>query len=1672
MIETTQISPSVPSWLEMPPTSTVKPPTTTRIQLLPFGDLTWENFERLCLRLTKLENDVEHCQLYGLKGQDQEGIDIFARKTSSDLYSVYQCKRENNFTASKIKAAVKKFLSGDWSSKSERFVLCTKESLVEKKRADEVEVQTQLLKKQNIKFNIWDSEELSLKLKVLPELVDDFFGREWVRSFCGEDAVLRLGKRLDANQIIELRHRLQKFYNRVFLSHDPGLPTIDQINQEKSLPLEKRFVLPDIDNRQLSFEQEKSNDSESRSNDFDIPEEQYDKPYAKRRRHKKFKRRRTLSYDQRHKIENWLISNSRSVILGVPGSGKSTLLRFLILDLLQEEPQLQSIASKWGTYLPIWVPFAYWTKQIANIRTGDISLKETIQTWLKGWDEEDLWILVEQALNDKRLLLFVDGLDEYTDDNAGRIALFRLQNFVEQRNLPAIITSRPHGFEKLSLSMLGWEIGKLSSFSLIQQEKLARIWFSHWLSVIDSNATSSEEIERVIDKKVDDFKNDLHKSGDLQELAKTPLLLSLLIAYKLHNFQLPQNRFKAYDSLVQHLITVHPQQRKVAASLLTTASDITDDDLKVVLARLAFKIHNSYTEGIINQKEAFKIVYDFLRDDEAGGFGLESAQARKISHEVLEISENTLGILVQKSQNDIGFFHRALQEYLTAYYISTMDFTDQLRIVEERCIDPQWHEVILGLFSLTNRAEDIKSIIEKVKNRNVNFAEKFSIDLLLSEVVFGDFKINVSLARQLAEEYFTKIEVGTFLEYRENLLNNAIDGLRSTKVKELVKEKIFDWFPDTTKWSREGVFFEMANWRFSSDVVECLWKNLYDEYPSNQRAAAKALAKIANNDEKIGQRVADLAWSEVDPNLRAVAIECLLYGWSQHKDLEKILQHARKSLHPSLRLIAIFGRVSRGKKTSSDLKELFYLSSHKAGLDYYWDDKVSETIVKGWLKSLEVKRRCLDATGIDRYKRQENKDNPIIEEHIAEAILLSGFPQDDEVAEHFAQEITKPYFNPYSLLRYDSEKKFFKLLEQNFNDHPIIINAIDKYLSQSDQHYRIEFQMALVTRTPFAKEKMLSLLDSDNPYSAPSTLLDGWGMQDSDVRKKLLTLIDEDSEKLSKISDLLPKIIDKQKECRALLLKIIKNPKVSSISRAVNALAQLDKNAINNEIIDIVLSKVKEDGFYNSGISTLIELGVPNNEVRKIALEQFTKPYSDLSTIAKGYEHDGEIKKRLIKSVTPLVSDLRLTIATQLGEGVEGDDFALSVLENYKFDRDIDVATQASINYHKRLNNKELNIQHITENLISDAKSRELIHDQSVYTSFCGLTVLKQLEKLPTNFSDKNRSPQEDFIRIPIGESTFDSPVPIHKLLLENWSYIKQVFGEAFFRRFASNSYGSSKLAFWTELCPFLDEYSIPRKEAITFFEKNKESNEFISSEVLSFLGRIMPKSSLLLDYCMKALGESGKDSWYLQENAFLAAEILAKQFTDNENAFHRVINLNLETVNKTPSEKKIPENYVLALSEAWVNSEEFKLMVEEIFKKRQPLSYPVFFQLVSRAYPPDILFKELQSFIIKAEQDSLLQHKMVVRALIRRTRSDEEFYQLLIKRLTEGATASEKASFSKLVAFSRGTLEIRKWCIEEIENQVSGKTPPEIGLDLFKKDLHPIVNSLLEVIEFNVNRL
>jgi len=164
--------------LGVEPSSTgIKPPVQSRLQELPFNQLSWEQFEALCAALVEVQPVRIDCHLYGIQGDVQKGIDIVSTQRGAGEKQetwVYQCKRYKNFTPSMAMKALHKMKC--YSEANYRVLMLSIPAKAALRQAVEKKANTFL----------WDSRDIARKLKYYPKIVEDFFGPQWRVAFCGQ----------------------------------------------------------------------------------------------------------------------------------------------------------------------------------------------------------------------------------------------------------------------------------------------------------------------------------------------------------------------------------------------------------------------------------------------------------------------------------------------------------------------------------------------------------------------------------------------------------------------------------------------------------------------------------------------------------------------------------------------------------------------------------------------------------------------------------------------------------------------------------------------------------------------------------------------------------------------------------------------------------------------------------------------------------------------------------------------------------------------------------------------------------------------------------------------------------------------------------------------------------------------------------------------------------------------------------------------------------------------------------------------------------------------------------------------------------------------------------------------------------------------------------------------
>ncbi|WP_312799903.1 hypothetical protein [Corynebacterium variabile] len=174
---------SLASELHAPASVTSPAPVAGRMEELPFTSLTWENFERLQVRMMRDIEGLREAQLYGERGQAQLGLDIVALAPDGTGVAL-QSKNYKQFGKSDLTAAVDKFRTTERPFTVQRLILGIACTVKNTGAIEELAAQRRNL--HPIILDLWDAQELSALLRNQPEIVIEYFGVPTAEAFCHE----------------------------------------------------------------------------------------------------------------------------------------------------------------------------------------------------------------------------------------------------------------------------------------------------------------------------------------------------------------------------------------------------------------------------------------------------------------------------------------------------------------------------------------------------------------------------------------------------------------------------------------------------------------------------------------------------------------------------------------------------------------------------------------------------------------------------------------------------------------------------------------------------------------------------------------------------------------------------------------------------------------------------------------------------------------------------------------------------------------------------------------------------------------------------------------------------------------------------------------------------------------------------------------------------------------------------------------------------------------------------------------------------------------------------------------------------------------------------------------------------------------------------------------------
>lgn len=395
---------------------------------------------------------------------------------------------------------------------------------------------------------------------------------------------------------------------------------------------------------------------------------------------------------------------SRLVIIGRPGSGKSTLVNYITTRLALRNLSDTKISTDLTGFsedespLPVRIilrHFAAWIS--SDTKKGSAGLVwDYINHMLEQWGC-NCYENMRMILQNWGGVIFFDGLDEVNekDENSKRsIITESIYKFsLPLNNCRVIITCREYVYKKTDAWRLPEKIFPVSELALFDIEQ---IWeFTHiWYRVIGPQKEWNEAKQK---SETENLYSAIKKMPYLKEIARYPLLLTLIAQVHGNYGYLPNDRADLYEKVV-NLLLEHWDNRLIRdtdgtcrrESGLILRLGIRRIALRSVLEKIAFEAHEQQEE----EKDRSGQCADISKRDLLESFNKELGVLDK-AEKVIEYIRERTGLLTALDNRTYTFPHRTFQEYLAAAYIMRQSEFDVILIERVKRDLNWWREVFL-----------------------------------------------------------------------------------------------------------------------------------------------------------------------------------------------------------------------------------------------------------------------------------------------------------------------------------------------------------------------------------------------------------------------------------------------------------------------------------------------------------------------------------------------------------------------------------------------------------------------------------------------------------------------------------------------------------------------------------------------------------------------------------------------------------------------------------------------------------------------------------------------------------------------------------------------------------------------------------------------------------------
>ncbi len=370
---------------------------------------------------------------------------------------------------------------------------------------------------------------------------------------------------------------------------------------------------------------------------------------------------------------------SKLMVLGKPGAGKTTFLKYLAMHSIE------------GGFQANRVPLFITLKDFAEAPKKPDILKFIVQL-LSSCGVTHTSAAVEKLLKHGKAFILLDGLDEVREEDTKRVLrqirefsdLFHTNQFV----ITCRIAAKEYTYESFT------EV-EMADFD----EKQIAIFAQNWFQLTDPVKS-----KRFIEK--------LKENKPIQELASSPLLLTLLCLVFGDSGDFPANRSELYQEGLDVLLKKWDAKRNIEREqVYKNLSLQRKEDLLSQIGLTTFEQKDYF----FKQKTAEVYIADFIRNLRNADPDPESLKLD--SEAVLKSIEAQHGLLVERAKGIYSFSHLTFHEYFAAREIVANSAWETLL---KHITDKRWREVFLLTAGMMRKADNLMQLM------------KYKIDALIS----------------------------------------------------------------------------------------------------------------------------------------------------------------------------------------------------------------------------------------------------------------------------------------------------------------------------------------------------------------------------------------------------------------------------------------------------------------------------------------------------------------------------------------------------------------------------------------------------------------------------------------------------------------------------------------------------------------------------------------------------------------------------------------------------------------------------------------------------------------------------------------------------------------------------------------------------------------------------